>query len=166
MRSDSSIPANLSPIPLSSALTARWRRLRQAPTTRTPCTHITARPSTVCWRSKSVPAWRKLPLAIPEPIVYNTNYTMKYPPQAFVLRLRSRAMDACEPCQAGNRAALSGTTCAARVPVRSGCLRRVFHGASFCLRSSETGGGGDPQSRTGGGPYVPGPVPQVAPQDL
>ena len=53
---------------------------------------------------------------------------MKYSPQAFALRSRSRAMDACEPCQAGNRAALSGTTCAARAPVRSGCLRRVFHG--------------------------------------
>ncbi len=61
-------------------------------------------------------------------IVYNSDYTMKYSPQAFALRSRSRAMDACEPCQAGNRAALSGTTCAARAPVRSGCLRRVFHG--------------------------------------
>ena len=73
----------------------------------------------------------KFPLAIPAAFVYNTSSTMKYPPQAFVLRFRSRAMDACEPCQAGNRAALSGTKCAARAPVRSGCLRRVFHGAIF-----------------------------------
>src|SRR5699024_8548370 len=71
---------------------------------------------------------RKLPLAFRGVIVYNTNYTMEYSPQAFVLRFWSRAMDACEPCQAGNRAALSGTTCAARAPVRSGCLRRVFYG--------------------------------------
>src|SRR5699024_4484224 len=83
--------------------------------------------------------WGKFPLAIQGLIVYNTEYTMKYPPQAFVLRLRSRAMDACEPCQAGNRAALSGTTCAARVPVRSGCLRRVFHGASFCRERPGSG---------------------------
>ena len=67
---------------------------------------------------------------------------MEYSPQAFVLRFWSRAMDACEPCQAGNRAALSGTTCAARAPVRSGCLRRVFHGVFFglyaglCFRTS------------------------------
>ena len=71
-------------------------------------------------------ASRKFPLAIPAAIVYNTPSTMKYPPQAFALRFRSRAMEACEPCQAGNRAALSGTICAARAPVRSGCLRRVF----------------------------------------